>query len=301
MRISLRISSEARADILRWTYARCNPTNNLLFGYTVAGEVRRRLLTLWNVYSFFVTYARLDGFDPTRAALADLELGQLDRWILAKLNRLIREVRASLDDFDSMTAARDVEAFVDELSTWYLRRGRRRYWKSEADADKTAAYATLHHVLVTLFSVVGLIAIAALMAATIRLRPDTTGVSSGVSGFGRTLRGLRDALTLRHLHPAGVDCTEAIESRHPWRRWLHHCTSYGFALCFASTSVAAVYHLVFGWLAPYPYTSLPVVLGTIGGIGLTIGPAGLLVGSDGTHVGHRTPSARFGLFPLVAA
>jgi isoleucyl-tRNA synthetase len=138
------------ADILRWVYARCNPSNNLLFGYTVANEVRRRLLTLWNVYSFFVTYARIDGFDPTRQRLADCQLGQLDRWILAKLNRLIGDVRASLDDFDSMTAARDVEAFVEELSTWYLRRGRRRYWKSEADADKTAAYATLHHVLVTL-------------------------------------------------------------------------------------------------------------------------------------------------------
>ena len=79
---------------------------------------------------------------------------------------------------------------------------------------------------------------------------------------------LRDALTLRHLHATGVDCTSAEEARTPWRRWFHHCTFYGFVLCFASTSVAAIYHSVFGWQAPYAYTSLPVVLGTLGGVGL---------------------------------
>ena len=63
----------------------------------------------------------------------------------------------------------------------------------------------------------------------------------------------------------------------PWRRWFHHCTFYGFALCFASTSVAAVYHLFFGWEAPYSYGSLPVILGSLGGLGLLVGPAGLLV------------------------
>jgi citrate/tricarballylate utilization protein len=89
-------------------------------------------------------------------------------------------------------------------------------------------------------------------------------------------RAWRDVLTLRHLHTTGVDCTTAEEARSPWRRWFHHCTFYGFLLCFASTTVAAVYHTVFGWIAPYAYTSLPVVLGTIGGVGLLIGPVGLL-------------------------
>ena len=83
-------------------------------------------------------------------------------------------------------------------------------------------------------------------------------------------------LTLRHLHGSGVDCTSGEEQRSPWRRWFHHCTFYGFLLCFASTSVAAIYHHVFGWIAPYGYTSLPVVLGTVGGVGLVVGPAGLL-------------------------
>jgi citrate/tricarballylate utilization protein len=91
------------------------------------------------------------------------------------------------------------------------------------------------------------------------------------------LNPISSILTLRHLQAGGVDCTTAEETRRPWRRWFHHCTFYGFMLCFASTSVAAVYHLVFGWEAPYAYTSLPVILGTTGGAGLLVGPAGLLV------------------------
>ena len=90
------------------------------------------------------------------------------------------------------------------------------------------------------------------------------------------MRGLLDAFTLRHLHGNGADCTSDVEQRTPWRRWFHHCTFYGFALCFASTTVAAIYHAVFGWRAPYAYSSTPVVLGTLGGVGLVVGPLGLL-------------------------
>src|SRR5262249_46479061 len=99
---------------------------------------------------FFVSYARLDGFDPTRQAVDPAKRTPLDRWILARLNRLVGDVRAALDEYDAMAACRDVEAFVEELSTWYLRRGRRRSWKTVADDDKLTAYQTLHHVLVTL-------------------------------------------------------------------------------------------------------------------------------------------------------
>jgi citrate/tricarballylate utilization protein len=87
---------------------------------------------------------------------------------------------------------------------------------------------------------------------------------------------MRDILTLRHLHASGEDCASDVEVRTPWRRYFHHCTFYGFALCFASTTVAAIYHVVFGWRAPYAYASLPVVLGTLGGLGLVVGPIGLL-------------------------
>ena len=91
---------------------------------------------------------------------------------------------------------------------------------------------------------------------------------------------------------------DAEEERTPWRRWMHHCTFYGFALCFASTTVAAIYHVVFGWLAPYGYTSAPVVLGTLGGVGLLVGPAGLFVVDRGrdpelTHASQRALDAPF--------
>jgi citrate/tricarballylate utilization protein len=133
-----------------------------------------------------------------------------------------------------------------------------------------------HDVMVALFSAVGLFAVAALLVARVRL---ARSFEPGANTAGRPVRAaaiaLGDGLTLRHLHGAGEDCTNAEESRGPWRRRFHHWTFYGFALCFASTTVAALYHVVFGWRAPYAYTSLPVVLGTAGGIGLLIGPAGL--------------------------
>jgi citrate/tricarballylate utilization protein len=134
-----------------------------------------------------------------------------------------------------------------------------------------------HSVMVTLFGVVGLFALTALGIAVVRFWRDTHG-GPAERLTSRTLgRALRDALTLRHLHATGDDCASREEERTPWRRWFHHCTFYGFMLCFASTSVAAIYHSVFGWLAPYEYTSLPVLLGTCGGVGLLVGPAGLLV------------------------
>jgi citrate/tricarballylate utilization protein len=109
------------------------------------------------------------------------------------------------------------------------------------------------------------------------------------SGFSRkrtgiSRRAIRDVLTLRHLHATGEDCVTREEVRTPWRRWFHHCTFYGFGLCFASTSVAALYHSL-GWEAPYSYTSVPVVLGVLGGMGLLAGPAGLLAQRR-----HRDPA-----------
>ena len=93
---------------------------------------------------------------------------------------------------------------------------------------------------------------------------------------GTWVAALGERVTLRHLHGGGVDCASALDDRVPWRRWAHHATLGGFALCLASTTVAAIYHSVFGWTAPHPYLSAPVVLGALGGAGLVIGPAGLL-------------------------
>jgi citrate/tricarballylate utilization protein len=108
-----------------------------------------------------------------------------------------------------------------------------------------------------------------------------TRKASSLHAIGRAVGA---ALTLRHLHPASVDCVTGEEERSPWRRRCHHFTSYGFALCFASTTVAAVYHSIFGWLAPYGYSSVPVVLGTIGGLGVIVGASGLLVLRRGRDV-----------------
>ena len=139
-------------------------------------------------------------------------------------------------------------------------------------------YAVVPHaVMVALFGSVGLFVLTALGAGTIRFWRDVhRGAVTGVT-VATLQRGLREAMTLRHLHTTGVDCTAAEEVRTPWRRWFHHCTSYGFMLSFASTLVAAIYHTIFGWHAPYAYSSLPVVLGTLGGAGLLAGPAGLFV------------------------
>jgi citrate/tricarballylate utilization protein len=134
-----------------------------------------------------------------------------------------------------------------------------------------------HDVMIALFGGVFLFAIAAIWIGALRFWRDMEGAAAPARGFDAIIRALRDVLTLRHLHGSGENCTSAEERRTPWRRWSHHCTFYGFLFCFASTSVAAVYHTVFGWQAPYAYTSLPVILGTIGGAGLLVGSAGLLM------------------------
>lgn len=145
-----------------------------------------------------------------------------------------------------------------------------------------------HAVMVLLFGGVFLFVLAALAIGVARFRREAGGAApAGPAGPTRpALAALRDVLTLRNLHAHGADCTAREEVRSPWRRRFHHCTFYGFLLCFASTSIAAVYHLVFGWEAPYAYTSVPVVLGTTGGIGLVVGPAGLYWGGR-----RRDPAA----------
>ena len=137
-------------DVMRWLFCRANPVANLNFGWHNGDDIRRGfILTLWNVYSFFVTYASIDRFDP-KASQSGPPVAELDRWITSELHRLIRDVSADLENFDTMAATRRAESFVEDLSNWYVRRSRRRFWKSEDDADKLAAYHTLYTCLVTL-------------------------------------------------------------------------------------------------------------------------------------------------------
>ncbi|HEY7332713.1 MAG TPA: isoleucine--tRNA ligase, partial [Candidatus Limnocylindria bacterium] len=144
-------AAEIGADVMRWMFSATNPATNMNFGYHLAHEeVRRFFLPLWNTYGFFVTYARLDGWTPDGTDGAAAARTLLDRWILSRLDGLVTEVRDALDGYDAARATRAIEAFVDELSNWYVRRNRRRFWKGELDNDKRAAFATLHHVLVDL-------------------------------------------------------------------------------------------------------------------------------------------------------
>ena len=134
-----------------------------------------------------------------------------------------------------------------------------------------------HETMVVLFSTVSIFVGVAILVALFRFWRDMRESRRETPIRFVLMRAARDVFTLRHLHSSGIDCTSSEDTRQPWRRWFHHCTFYGFLLCFASTSVAAFYHNVFGWEAPYGYLSAPVVLGTVGGVGLLIGPAGLLL------------------------
>ena len=145
------VVSQHGADALRWyMYTASPPGNPRRFSLELVGSVVREfLLTLWNTYSFFVTYANIDGFNPLEHQVPVAQRSELDRWVLAELHALIDTVDRGLSTYDVPGAARPIERFVDNLSNWYVRRSRRRFWKSEADEDKAAAYLTLYECLVT--------------------------------------------------------------------------------------------------------------------------------------------------------
>jgi citrate/tricarballylate utilization protein len=137
-------------------------------------------------------------------------------------------------------------------------------------------YAVIPHgVLVTLFGSAGLFVLAALAIGVARCRRDFASASASAQRAGGLAAALHDAFTLKHLHVAGADCVTALEVRTPWRRIMHQLAAYGFALCFASTCVAALYHFM-GTPAPYAYASAPVLLGLAGGAALSAGSAGLI-------------------------
>jgi citrate/tricarballylate utilization protein len=147
-------------------------------------------------------------------------------------------------------------------------------------------YAVMpHDVMVGLFGFVFLIAAVSLGISLVRYWQAIRGGRIDTIAGGTWMAALRESVTLRHLHGGGVDCASALDERVPWRRWAHHATLGGFALCFASTTVAAIYHSAFEWMAPHGYLSVPVVLGVLGGVGLVAGPLGLLVSRA-----HRDPA-----------
>src|SRR5665648_30457 len=146
------ILNQQGADALRWyLFTVSSPWYARRFSPEAIDEVVRKFtLTLWNTYSFFVLYANIDGFDPAEHELPAEERSLLDRWILSELNRVVATVTEGLENYDAFAPGRAIAEFVDELSNWYVRRSRRRFWKGEEDTDKVAAYLTLHECLATL-------------------------------------------------------------------------------------------------------------------------------------------------------
>ncbi len=156
------------ADVMRWMYAHQSPSQNLNFGYGPATEIKRRFLTLWNVASFFTQYANADGWTPAEAQLAALDDGvdapgpglalldpsrftnPLDQWLAARTHQLVTEANGALERSDTPQYTRALERWMDELSNWYVRRSRRRFWKAElGEADRDEAYEALWAALVT--------------------------------------------------------------------------------------------------------------------------------------------------------
>jgi isoleucyl-tRNA synthetase len=141
------------ADVMRWQYCQQPPDRNLLFGYGPAHEIKRKLLTLWNCVSFLVTYASIEGWEPR---FADLDLGPrreglrpLDRWLLARVQEFVDEASDAYERYMTVDVVRAFDAFVEDVSTWYVRRSRRRFWEGEE-----AAFATLWYALVQALRVV---------------------------------------------------------------------------------------------------------------------------------------------------
>ena len=147
----IKVVTQHGADALRWyCYTSAPPGTVRRFDTKIVADISRQLLsTLWNVYSFFVMYANIDKYRPAAVPFPPPAAG-LDKWVLSELNQLVADVDASLDGYNPTDAGRKIETFVDGLSNWYVRRSRRRFWKSENDADKLSAYNTLYHCLVTL-------------------------------------------------------------------------------------------------------------------------------------------------------
>ncbi len=145
-------------DVMRWLYASQNPERNLFFGYSIADDVRKKIITLWNTYSFFVTYANLDGYKPNENYDVGESLTKLDRWLLSKTELFSIKANDLYKDFKVYLLMDEASVFLDELSNWYVRRNRRRFWKSENDNDKNAAYYTLHTALVKYLKIISPVA-----------------------------------------------------------------------------------------------------------------------------------------------
>lgn len=137
-------------DSMRWLYLSKNPERNIHFGYETANESRKKLITLWNIYSFYCNYAHIDKFNPQEHKIEYSERSLLDRWILSRLNKAIKIARMNYKNTKVYLTIDEVETFLEDISNWYVRRSRRRFWKGDFDKDKIGAYLSLYETLLKL-------------------------------------------------------------------------------------------------------------------------------------------------------
>ena len=135
------------ADTVRYLYASAPNTNDVRFGYNLGDEARRKMLGFWNIYTFFDTYAQLDKPDFSNYKVDLSKLTPIDKWLVVRTNEFLNKATASMDDYKSFMLIKDFEAFVDDISNWYIRTNRRRFWKTEDKQDKMVAYWTLYNAL----------------------------------------------------------------------------------------------------------------------------------------------------------
>ncbi|MBR5203048.1 MAG: isoleucine--tRNA ligase, partial [Clostridia bacterium] len=135
------------ADTVRYLYASAPNTNDVRFGYNLGDEARRKMLGFWNIFTFFDTYAQLDKPNFADYKVDFSKLTPMDKWLVVRTNDFINKATAYMDDYKSFAMVKDFEVFVDDISNWYIRANRRRFWKTEDKADKMVAYWTLFNAL----------------------------------------------------------------------------------------------------------------------------------------------------------
>jgi isoleucyl-tRNA synthetase len=200
------------ADVMRWQYCAQPPDRNLLFGYGPAHEIKRKLLTLWNCVSFLVTYASIEEWSPRYEELASGPrpdgLRSLDRWLLARVQELVEESTRAYDRYLTVEVIRSFETFLDDLSNWYVRRSRRRFWDGEP-----AAFATLWYSLVQALRVVAPMLPFLTDHLWRNLAADLRGAPESVflAGWPEPRDGLRDRALLQEV-AVGRQVTELARS-----------------------------------------------------------------------------------------
>jgi len=154
------VIQEFGADTVRWyMMSNSSPWENLKFSHDGLKEVQRKFFnTIVNTYSFFAMYANIDGFTFSGTAIPIADRPEIDKWVISRLNTTVKLVEEYLEDYEPTKAARELENFVEELSNWYVRRNRRRFWKEGNTLDKTAAYQTLYECLLNLSKLISPIA-----------------------------------------------------------------------------------------------------------------------------------------------